>query len=326
MKKYRLSDETRLWQWKNGETAHSVTLRQIVATADFNDVTAGTKGGWIDDERALAQDGDCWIYDENSVVFAGAVVSGNARLTLPCVVSHDARIGDSCWLDGAEVSHGARISDNVTIQQSCVRGECRIYGAARVLHHSVVIAAKGLTPDHEQILQIYDKATVSQSRIVHQAQIYGEAMVNFAFVEHRAEIFDSAILEGNDLNNVWVCDCAKVYGSARVIAGFDDDAIPTVRYSSQIAENAVVEGNCVIKHHVLIGGQAWLRGGPIMLDDKVVIQGRARISGDVLIEHRVEITDDAVIEAFAGESIHLRGEKVINGDQRITRTPLLGAL
>lgn len=326
MNKYRLSDETRLWQWKNGDTTHSVTLRQIIATVDFSDVTAGTKGGWIDDGRALAQDGDCWIYDENSVVFAGAVVSGNARLTLPCVISHDARIGDSCWLDGAEVSHGARISDNVTIQHSCVRGECHIYGEARVLHHSVVIAAKGLTPDHEQILQIYDKATVSQSRIVHQAQIYGEAMVNFAFVEHRAEIFDNAILEGNDLNNVWVCDCAKVYGNARVIAGFDDDAIPTVRYSSQIAENAVVEGNCVIKHHVLIGGHAWLRGGPIMLDDKVVIQGRARISGDVLIEHRVEITDDAVIEAFAGESIHLRGEKVINGDQRITRTPLLGAL
>jgi hypothetical protein len=59
------------------------TLRQIIATADFNDVTVGTKGGWIDDERALAQDGDCWIYDENSVVFAGATVSGNARLTLP---------------------------------------------------------------------------------------------------------------------------------------------------------------------------------------------------------------------------------------------------
>lgn len=126
MNKYRLSDETRLWQWKNGETSHATTLRQIIATADFNDVTVGTRGGWIDDERALAQDGHCWIYDENSVVFAGATVSGNARLTLPCVVSHDARIGDSCWLDGAEVSHGARISDNVTIQQSCVRGECHI--------------------------------------------------------------------------------------------------------------------------------------------------------------------------------------------------------
>ncbi|MDO1787366.1 hypothetical protein Q2339_24095, partial [Escherichia coli] len=85
-------------------------------------------------------------------------------LTLPCIVIHDAQIGDNCWLDGAEVSHGARISDNVTIQQSCVRGECHIFGEARVLHNSVVIAAKGLTPDHEQILKIYDKATVSQSR------------------------------------------------------------------------------------------------------------------------------------------------------------------
>ena len=151
-------------------------------------------------------------------------------------------------------------------------------------------------------------------------------MVTWAFVEHRAEVFDRAILEGNALNNVWVCDCAKVYGNARLLAGLEDDAIPTVRYSSQVAENALVEGNCVIKHHVLIGGEAWLRGGPILIDDKVVIQGRARISGDVLIEHQVEMTDDAAIEALEGESIHVRGAKVINGDTRITRTPLLGAL
>jgi len=64
-----------------------------------------------------------------------------------------------------------------------------------------------------------------------------------------------------------------------------------------VAENDVLEGNCVIKHHVLIGGHAWLRGGPIMIDDRVVIQGRARISGDVLIEHRINISDEAVIEA-----------------------------
>ena len=56
------------------------------------------------------------------------------------------------------------------------------------------------------------------------------------------------------------------------------------------------------------------------------MQGRARISGDVLIEHRITISDDAIIEALSGENIHLRGEKVINGNQRITRTPLLGAL
>ena len=326
MKKYRLSDETRIWHSQNDEPRSPIILWQLIATMDFNDVASGNKGGWVEDESALAHEGHCWIYDENSVVFAGARVCNNARITQPCVISHRAQVGGNSWLDAAQVSHGAIISDNVTIQQAIVRGECHIYGNARVLHHSQVIAAKGLTPDHEQILKIYGNATVSESRIVHQAQIYGEAMVSNAFVEHRAEVFDHAILEGNELNNVWVCDCAKVYGHARLIAGKEEDAIPTLRYSSQVAENAVVEGNCVIKHHVLIGGQAWLRGGPILIDDRVVIQGRARITGDVLIEHRIEITDDAVIEAFAGESIHLRGEKVINGRQRITRTPLLGAL
>ncbi|WP_446029973.1 YdcK family protein [Lelliottia amnigena] len=326
MKKYRLSDETRLYHSHDGETKSTVTLRQIIALRDFHDVTAGTQGGWLDDESALSHDGNCWIYDENSVVYAGAQIQGNARITQACVISHAARIGDNCWIDAANISHGARLSDAVTVQCSEVRGECHLYGNARVLHNSMIVAAIGLTPDREQILQIFDNATVSQSRVVHQAQIYGDAMVNFAFIEHRAEVFDNALIEGNDLNNVWVCDCAKVYGNAKLIAGTEEDAIPTLRYSSQVAENAVVEGNCVIKHHVLIGGQAWLRGGPILIDDRVVIQGRARISGDVLIEHRITINDDAVIEALSGENIHLRGEKVINGNQRITRTPLLGAL
>jgi hypothetical protein len=46
----------------------------------------------------------------------------------------------------------------------------------------------------------------------------------------------------------------------------------------------------------------------------------------MLIEHRVDVTDDVVIEAFAAK-IFTRAVKVINGNQRkITRTPLLGAL
>ncbi|WP_422731040.1 YdcK family protein [Leclercia pneumoniae] len=326
MNKYRLSDETRLHHWHDGDHKYSVPLRQLIATRDFADVPCGSRGGWVEDEAALSQEGDCWLYDQNSVVFAGAQVTGNARITQPCVISHHARIGDNVWVDGAEISHGARLCDNVTVQASVVHGECHLYGNARILHNSVVIAAKGLTPDRDLILQIYGNATVSESRVVHQAQIYGNAIVNWAFIEHRAEVFDNALLEGNDLNNVWVCDCAKVYGNARLRAGREEDAIPTLRYSSQVAENALVEGNCVIKHHVLIGGEAWLSGGPILIDDKVVIQGRARIRGEVLIEHHIDITDDAVIEALDGEAIHLRGAKVINGAQRIIRTPLLGAL
>lgn len=326
MQKYRLREETRHYSYQeNGENCR-VTLYQIVALRDFADVMAGDEGGWIESEAALSQTGDCWIYDVNSVVFAGARIEGNARLTQCCCISHRAQIRDNAWLDAAHVSDNAIISDNVTIQNSTVRGECLIRNDARVLHHSDIIAVRGLTLEHDQILQIYDRATVSASRIVHQAQIYGDAIINHAFIEHRAEVFGFALLEGNEENNVWVCDCAKVYGHARLIAGTQEDAIPTLRYSAQVAEKAVVEGNCVLKHHVLIGGEAWLRGGPILIDDNVVIQGRARVSGDVVIEHFIELTDDAVIEAAAGDVLHLRDHKVINGTQHITRTPLVGLL
>ncbi len=104
MKKYRLSDESRLHHWQDGDTKTAVKVRQIIAERDFSDVKSGTRGGWIDDESALSQEEDCWIYDENSVVFAGAQVSGNARITQPCVISHQASIGDNVWVDGAQIS------------------------------------------------------------------------------------------------------------------------------------------------------------------------------------------------------------------------------
>jgi carbonic anhydrase/acetyltransferase-like protein (isoleucine patch superfamily) len=326
MNKYRLSEKVRLYHFEEDGIKHSVNLRQIVALIDFADVKAGSEGGWLDEETALSHSGDCWIYDANSVVFAGARVEGNARLTGACVVSHGATVSGNAWLDHVEASHHAIISDNVTIKQSQIRGRCRIADQARILPHCLVIAAQGLTSDTDKMLQIYQRATISASRIVHQAQIYGDAVVEHAFVEHRAEVFDYARLEGNDDNDVWVCDNARVYDHARLVAGRGDDQIPTLRYSSQVGENAIIEGNCLLKHRVMVGGHAHLYGGPILLDDEVLIEGHATIRGDVIIEHQIEITDHACIEALEGESIHLRGRKVIRGDEHLTRTPLLGSL
>lgn len=326
MNKYRLSEKVRLYHFEEDGIKHSVNLRQIVALIDFADVKAGSEGGWLDDEAALSHHGDCWVYDANSVVFGGARIEGDARLTGICIISHGATISGSAWLESAEASHGARISDNVTIKQSQIRGYCRIADQARILPHCLIIAAQGLTSDADKVLQIYQRATVSASRIVHQAQIYGDAWVEHAFIEHRAEIFDHARLEGNEDNDVWVCDNARVYDHARLIAGRGEDQIPTLRYSSQVGENAIIEGNCLLKHRVMVGGYAHLYGGPILLDDAVLITGQATIRGDIIIEHQVEITDNACIEALEGESIHLRGRKVINGDEHLTRTPLLGSL
>ena len=326
MRKYRLSEEQRAFSYQEDGTKKSVLLRQIIAMSDFNDVIAGSAGGWIDRETVLAQEGNCWIYDQNAIAFGGTVISGNTRITGTSVLWGEVYATDNVWIDNSEISQGAYISDSVTIRDSLVCGQCRIFGHALIDQHSMIVAAQGLTPEHQLLLQIYDRARVSASRIVHQAQIYGDAVVRYAFIEHRAEVFDFASIEGNEENNVWLCDCAKVYGHAQVKSGIEEDAIPTIHYSSQVAEYAIVEGNCVLKHHVLIGGNAVVCGGPILLDEDVVIQGESRITGAVIIENHVELTDHAVVEAFDGDTVHVRGPKVINGEERITRTPLAGLL
>lgn len=75
MRKYYLSEKVRQFHYEADGNKHSVNLRQIVALRDFADVKSGDEGGWVEDESALSQQGECWIYDPNSAVFAGAKLS-----------------------------------------------------------------------------------------------------------------------------------------------------------------------------------------------------------------------------------------------------------
>ena len=85
-----------------------------------------------------------------------------------------------------------------------------------------------------------------------------------------------------------------------------------------------MEGNDVLKHHVLVGGHTMLAGCNILFDEDVFIQGDAQIRGNVILEHHIEVTEDACIVALEGDTLLLRGRKVINGAQHITRTPVAG--
>ena len=64
--KYELTDNTK--------TVNGVKLYQIQALKDFGNVKAGDLGGWIEKEKNLSQEGDCWVYD-NAQVFGDAEVS-----------------------------------------------------------------------------------------------------------------------------------------------------------------------------------------------------------------------------------------------------------
>lgn len=75
--KYRLTDETKEWCGR--------TLHRIEALKSFGNISAGEKGGWIEKEENLSQEGSCWVYGDaqvygNAQVCGDAQVYGNARV------------------------------------------------------------------------------------------------------------------------------------------------------------------------------------------------------------------------------------------------------
>ena len=119
MKKYKLTDETR--------QLHGRTLHRIVALCDFGNVKKGDKGGWIEKEENLSQNGECWVYD-NARVFGNARVFDNAKVFGNARVYGNAQVFDNVWVfDNAWVYGNAQIFDN-----AWVFGNARVYDNAKV--------------------------------------------------------------------------------------------------------------------------------------------------------------------------------------------------
>ena len=82
MNKFKLTTETQQY--------FGTTVYRIEALRDIPEwsVKAGDKGGWLEKESNLAQEGSCWVFDSARVfgeaqVFGGAWVSGKAKLSKP---------------------------------------------------------------------------------------------------------------------------------------------------------------------------------------------------------------------------------------------------
>ena len=84
MKKYEFTGETKDI-CSGGE---KITLHRIRALQSFDEVKTGDLGGWIEDERNLSHNGNCWVFDNGWVSGNGRVsgngwVSGNGDITKP---------------------------------------------------------------------------------------------------------------------------------------------------------------------------------------------------------------------------------------------------
>jgi len=174
-------------------------LLRITALKDFSDVKKGDKGGLIEKEENLSQEGDCWVYEDAKVygdarVSGNAVVYANAKVYGKAEIFRDARVYDCAY-----VSDNARVSGN-----AIVCGSARVFENAKVFGN----------------VRVYDDAKISgeakvygDARVCGKAEIFGEARVfENAEVSSRVKIFGNAYISGFSK----ISGMVKVYENARI--------------------------------------------------------------------------------------------------------------
>ena len=114
-------------------------------------VKAGDLGGYVESERNLSQEGDCWIdgnawvggmalVSGDAKVYENATVSGNARVYGDAQVSGNAWVSEDAWVSGtATVSENAKVYGNAEIRGNAqVSENAKVFGWASVYGHTVL--------------------------------------------------------------------------------------------------------------------------------------------------------------------------------------------
>ena len=142
MKKYELTDETRVWEGR--------TLQRIRALIELeldtgDTVKPGDLGGWVENELNLAQESNAWIADEaivcdnarcyqSGLVCDNAVVSGEAQVFGEAWVCDHARCYGHANIFGTAWIHGnARVYEHASVSGKVwVRGDSEVCGFAAI--------------------------------------------------------------------------------------------------------------------------------------------------------------------------------------------------
>ena len=261
-KKYEFTDETKTRTVKGKE--HK--LHRIRALKDFNNVKKGELGGFIEKEKNLSQEGDCWV-GGNATVYEDARVFGNAWVYGKAEVYGKARVCGSAEVTGkAKVYGDTDVCDNVKIYASA-----RVYGRASIYGR----------------VHIYGKAEVFDDAVVRgEAKVYGDACVsNFAEVYGNAKVYGYASV----YENAEVSEYAKVYGDASVY----DNA--EVSGNALVYEEAEVYGDAEVFGDAQVCDNAWVYGEALVCGD-AKINGKAKISEGEISKGTIDGNEKKSIE------------------------------
>lgn len=135
--KYKLTDEC--------ITVYGRELHRIEALKCFGNITKGQKGGFVESEENLSQEGDCWIgynakvYD-SAKIFNNAEICGHAEICGNAIVSGKAQVYDKAIIFGSAQIYGEpKIFDNAHIYgRAVIFGNAEVFGNASVYNSAVI--------------------------------------------------------------------------------------------------------------------------------------------------------------------------------------------
>lgn len=136
------------------------TLYRIEALRDFADVKKGDKGGYVESEKNLSHEGDCWVYNsakvydnarvyDNAKVYDDAVVRGSAKVFRRAMVRDNAMIYDKAVVFGKVIIHdNAKVYERAVLcNYAVVGGSAEVYGRAGVYGNAVICGDAEVSKD-----------------------------------------------------------------------------------------------------------------------------------------------------------------------------------
>lgn len=112
---------------------------RIRALKDFSDVKKGDIGGYVESEKNLSQEGNCWIYD-NAVACDNAVVRDNSIVHDNVMVKNCAVVRDNTIICGnAEIKNHAVVKNYALVcGNSTVSDHATAYDHAVISSHAKI--------------------------------------------------------------------------------------------------------------------------------------------------------------------------------------------
>ena len=134
-----------------------VKLSRIVASKDFEisngyRVSKGDKGGFVESEENISQQGNCWVFG-NALVYGEASVKDNAIITNNTIVKDAAKVSGNGIISSSVLARTAKVH-NADIENCYVEGWGHIYSKQYQLSEG--ISFKNMKISNSQFRAGYD--------------------------------------------------------------------------------------------------------------------------------------------------------------------------